>query len=230
MAINWIALIASMLVSAKAQADAEKKGLAQMNVANQRRDAEQSKIDAIMKQNLEQYENAKEQEAMDEIIKEKVAPAIKAIDSTTNFQDVNRYGSDGNVQNTAYKDALTGAINEVAENAKTKADMLAKVKAPTHMRKDQSVNTADAMQRQGVIGKNATDWYNNVSKVKINNAFKPNSGMMLLSKALGAYATMGADGGASGTVTPVEVVDKSHLINPTTSLYKAGNATGGLFT
>ncbi len=227
--MNWVALIASMLVQAKAQADAEKQGQAQMRIENQRLDQEQDKINAIMNKNLEQYQNPQETEAMAQIVNENLAPAIKTIDSTTNFQDVNNYGNQGKVQNNAYQEALTGAIRDVAEKAKVKADLLAKVKAPTHMRKDQSVQTADALQRQGVIGKNANDYYSNVSKVKINNAFQPDQGMMLLSKALGAYAT-GSGIGETGTVTDVPIVDKSHLLNPNANLYQAGNASGGVFT
>ncbi len=200
MAINFVYLIASMLVQAKAQADAEKAGNNARRVADQLKDVEQNKINDIMNQNLEQYQNTQEEDAMAQIIADKVDPAVKSIDSTTNFQDVDRFDSEGSVKNTAYQDALTGAIADVAEKAKTKAGMLAKVKAPTHMRQDQSMNTADSIQRQGVVGKKANDYFNNVSRLEIQNAYKPDQGMMLLSQALGAYATMGADGGASGTV------------------------------
>lgn len=230
MAINFVYLIASMLLQAKAQADAEKKGNNQRRIAGERKDVEQDRINQLMDQNLEQYQNTQEQDAMDQIIADKVAPAVKSIDSTTNFQDVDRFGSQGSAKNTAYQNALTGAIAEVANSAKTKANMLAKVKAPTHMRRDQAVSSADSMQRQGVIGKKATDWYNNVSRLEIENAYKPNQAMMLASKALGAYATGGADGGVNGAINPVEIIDKSYLINPTTSLYRQGNSLGGLFT
>jgi hypothetical protein len=81
-----------------------------------------------------------------------------------------------------------------------------------------------------VIGKNANDYFNNVSQLEINNAYKPSQGMMLLSKALGAYATGALDGGASGTINPVEIVDKSHLLNSNTpSLLSGSPSTGGLF-
>jgi hypothetical protein len=228
--INWAYMIASMLLSAKATADAEESGNNARRVAGERTKGEQDKIDAIRNKSLQQYTNPEEKASMDQIIADKVAPAVKSIDSTTNFQDVNRFGSAGSVKNTAYKDALTGAIADVANKAKTKASMLANVKAPTHMRQDQSMKTADSIQRQGVIGKNANDYFNNVSQLEINNAYKPSQGMMLLSKALGAYATGALDGGASGTINPVEIVDKSHLLNSNTpSLLSGSPSTGGLF-
>lgn len=197
MAINLVYLVASMLVQAKAQADAEKAGNNARRIASERKDVEQDRIDKIREQGLEQYQNSQEEDAMAQIIADKVEPAVRSIDSTTNFQDVDRFGSEGSVKNTAYQDALTGAIADVAEKAKTKANMLAKVKAPTHMRQDQSMSTADSIQRQGIIGKKANDYYNNVSRLEIENAYKPSQNMMLLSQALGAYATMGADGGAT---------------------------------
>jgi hypothetical protein len=228
--INWAYMIASMLLSAKATADAEESGNNARNVAGERTKAEQERINAIHNKNLQQYTNPEEKASMDQIIADKVAPAVKSIDSTTNFQDVNRFGSAGSVKNTAYKDALTGAIADVANKAKTKASMLANVKAPTHMRQDQSMKTADSIQRQGVIGKNANDYFNNVSQLEIDHAYKPSQGMMLLSKALGAYATGALDGGASGTINPVEIVDKSHLLNSNTpSLLSGSPSTGGLF-
>jgi hypothetical protein len=203
--INWAYMIASMLVSAKANADAEKKGNTQRRLAGVRKDAEQDKIDAIMNKNFEQYMNPQEEQAMAQIIADKVAPATESIDSTTNFQDVDRFGAKGSTENTAYQDALTGAISKVAEKAKTKAGMLANVKAPTQMRQDQSMSTADAIQRQGVIGKKANDWYKNVSQLEIENAYKPSATLTLLSKALGAYATAGggtgADNIANGSIT-----------------------------
>jgi len=214
MAINLVYLIASMLVQAKAQADAEKAGNNARRVAGERKDGEQDRIDAIRKQGLEQYLAPQEEDAMAQIIADKVNPAIKSIDSTTNFQDVDRFGSQGSVKNTAYEDALNGAITEVADKAKTKAGMLAKVKAPTHMRQDQSMSTADSIQRQGIVGKKANDYFNNVSQLEIQNAYKPNQGMMLLSQALGAYATMGADGGATGGA-----------VNPATA-----SSTGDMFS
>jgi hypothetical protein len=242
MAINLVYLIASMLVQAKAQADAEDAGNNQRRIAGERQDAEQDKIDKLMNQNLEQYMNPQEEDAMAQIIADKVNPAIKSIDSTTNFQDVDRFGSQGSVKNTAYEDALNGAITNVADKAKTKANMLAKVKAPTHMRQDQSMKTADSMQQQGVIGKNANDWYNNVSRLEIENAYKPDQGMMLLSQALGAYATMGADGGAtgaganaganagvSGTVNGIPVIEKSTFSYPKeVNLFNNANAKYGM--
>jgi hypothetical protein len=201
MAINLVYLIASMLVQAKAQADAEKAGNNARRVASERKDVEQERISSLMDKNLEQYQNTEEDGAMAQIIADKVAPAVKSIDSTTNFEDVDRFGSQGSSKNTAYQDALTGAITDVADKAKTKAGMLAKVKAPTHMRRDQAVSSADNIQQQGIIGKKANDWYNNVSRLDIQNAYKPSEGMMLLSQALGAYATMGADGGATTGAT-----------------------------
>lgn len=190
-----------MLVQAKAQADAEKAGNNARRVASERKDVEQERISSLMDKNLEQYQNTEEDGAMAQIIADKVAPAVKSIDSTTNFEDVDRFGSQGSSKNTAYQDALTGAITDVADKAKTKAGMLAKVKAPTHMRRDQAVSSADNIQQQGIIGKKANDWYNNVSRLDIQNAYKPSEGMMLLSQALGAYATMGADGGATTGAT-----------------------------
>jgi hypothetical protein len=201
MAINLVYLIASMLVQAKAQADAEKAGNNARRVAGERKDVEQERISSLMDKNLEQYQNTEEDGAMAQIIADKVAPAVKSIDSTTNFEDVDRFGSQGSSKNTAYQQALTGAITDVADKAKTKAGMLAKVKAPTHMRRDQAVSSADNIQQQGIIGKKANDWYNNVSRLDIQNAYKPDQGMMLLSQALGAYATMGADGGATTGAT-----------------------------
>jgi hypothetical protein len=201
MAINLVYLIASMLVQAKAQADAEKAGNNARRVASERKDVEQERISSLMDKNLEQYQNTEEDGAMAQIIADKVAPAVKSIDSTTNFEDVDRFGSQGSSKSTAYQDALTGAITDVADKAKTKAGMLAKVKAPTHMRRDQAVSSADNIQQQGIIGKKANDWYNNVSRLDIQNAYKPSEGMMLLSQALGAYATMGADGGATTGAT-----------------------------
>ena len=197
MAIQIAYLIASMLVAAKAQADAEKEGNNQRGIAERRRMAEQDKVDALMNKNLEQYQNPNEEQAMAEIIADKVNPAVKSIDSTTNFQDVDKGNYAGSSKNTAYQDALTGAINDVAGKAKTKATMLAKVKAPTQMRQDQSMKTAGSIQNQGIIGKKANDYFNNVSRLEIQNGYKPNANMMLLSQALGAYATMGADGGAT---------------------------------
>jgi hypothetical protein len=190
-----------MLVQAKAQADAEKAGNNARRVASERKDVEQERISSLMDKNLEQYQNTEEDGAMAQIIADKVAPAVKSIDSTTNFEDVDRFGSQGSSKSTAYQDALTGAITDVADKAKTKAGMLAKVKAPTHMRRDQAVSSADNIQQQGIIGKKANDWYNNVSRLDIQNAYKPSEGMMLLSQALGAYATMGADGGATTGAT-----------------------------
>jgi hypothetical protein len=203
--MNWLALLASMLVSAGSQYSAQKSGEREMALANTRKKGEQDKINEIMRQNLLQYEAGNEQQAKTDIVQEKVTAANKAIDSTTNFQDVNKYGTDGSVKNTAFQDALTGAIAKVAGAAKTKAGLKAKISAPLMMRGDQSVASADAMQRQGIIGKNATDYWNNVSRINIEKAYQPNPLAMILSKALGAYATGGASlgGGTKKASTAV---------------------------
>jgi len=103
--MNWILLLASMLMQAKAQADAEEKGQNQIRLADERRAGEQDKINELMRKNLTQYQGANELQSQSDIIEQKLAPAISAIDSTTNFQDVNRFGAKGSVKNNAFSEA-----------------------------------------------------------------------------------------------------------------------------
>jgi len=221
--MNWILLLASMLMQAKAQADAEEKGQNQIRLADERRAGEQDKINELMRKNLTQYQGANELQSQSDIIEQKLAPAISAIDSTTNFQDVNRFGAKGSVKNNAFSEALTGAIADVAQRAKTKAGMLAKVAAPNIMRRDQAFANADVMQRQGIIGGNAVNWYNNVSKREIESAFKPNSMLMVLSQALNAYAMSG--GGKGKVATTPTIVDMSYKLDPNYYLPMTGSPT-----
>jgi hypothetical protein len=226
--MNWIAIIASMLVQGYAQAQAEKKGKAQIALANNRMLEEQDKMKLLREKDLLNYENVAELEAQDEILENKLAPVIKSIASVTNFQDVDKYDSQGSVSNNAYTDALTGKIQEILTGAKNKANLNAKVKVPYLGRKDQAVNTGRNLQEQNLIGGLARDYFNTVSKTEINNAFKPDQGLMLLSKGLGMYGTGGFNDG-SGAITDVPIIDKSHLVSGNNALFNNYNAMGGPF-